>query len=152
MPPSELRVNHRQTGPACRRRLQKNFEDCDKNETRPADRSVLSILSLNENTRKIFRNSAERLSRTLNTVRTTFGTISQVGGIITVFFSQFLFQKFRTSTRRRQILEEGPMTPNCATPHTVSKQVLGRTPTKLYSPFGIESPAVALRDKENRRP
>lgn len=32
------------------------------------------------------------------------------------------------------------MTPAGATPHTFSKAVLGRTPTKLYSPFGIESP------------
>lgn len=43
-------------------------------------------------------------------------------------------------TRRRQILEESCMTPNCATPQTYSKRILGRTPTKLYSPFSIDSP------------
>ncbi|XP_044254344.1 uncharacterized protein LOC123004894 [Tribolium madens] len=137
MPPSELLKSargDRPTGYTCRRRLQSNFEECDKNETKPVDRSVLSVLSFNENTRKIFRNSAERFSKTLNTVRTTFGSITQ---------------KFRVSTRRRQILEEGPMTPNCDTPYTFSKQVLGRTPTKLYSPFGIETPSAAA-DKENR--
>lgn len=129
MPPSELRVNHRQNDPTCQRHFQNNFEECDKSETKPADRSVLSILSLNENTRRIFRNSAERLTRTLNTGRTTFGTITQ---------------KFRVSTRRRQILEEGPMIPNCAISYTASKLVLGKTPTKLYNLFGIETPAMVL--------
>lgn len=58
------------------------------------------------------------------------------------------FQMFKISTKRRQILEEGPMTP-C--PNTLSKTVLGRTPTKLYSPFGIESPynKPTTCDKEN---
>lgn len=42
------------------------------------------------------------------------------------------------------------MTPNPQTPFTKSKQVLGRTPTKLYSPFGIESPCSSTTDdKEN---
>lgn len=34
------------------------------------------------------------------------------------------------------------------TPQTRSRQLLGRTPTKLYSPFGIESPRHTW-DKEN---
>ncbi|RZC39550.1 uncharacterized protein BDFB_001501 [Asbolus verrucosus] len=143
MPPSELlksnRVN-RPVGNTCRRRLQNKFEECDKEyETKTADKSVLSVLSLNDNTRRVLRNGAERLTKTFNNVRTTIGTITQ---------------KFRVSTKRRQILEEGPMTPNCATPHTFSKQILGRTPTKLYSPFGIETPynPVTCFDKENKAP
>lgn len=62
---------------------------------------------------------------------------------------------FKISTKRRQILEEGPMTPNaCPTPNTFSKTVLGRTPTRLYSPFGIESPynKPTTYDKENVAP
>ncbi|KAJ8916665.1 hypothetical protein NQ315_000310 [Exocentrus adspersus] len=120
----------------CRRKLQDTF---DEPKPQVTDRSVLSVLSLNDNTRKAFRNGAERLSKTFNTVRTTFGTISQ---------------RFRISTKRRQILEEGPMTPNCATPHTFARQVLGRTPTKMYSPFGIDSPygKGTTIDKENLPP
>ncbi|KAJ8956325.1 hypothetical protein NQ318_015063 [Aromia moschata] len=126
----------------CRRKLQDKFDETDrKNESRTqgGDRSVLSVLTLNDNTRKALRNGAERLTKTFNTVRTSFGTFSQ---------------RFKISTKRRQILEEGPMTPNCATPHTFSKHLLGRTPTKLYSPFGIESPyrATTTYDKENLPP
>lgn len=41
------------------------------------------------------------------------------------------------------------MTPS--TPISKSRAALGRTPTKLYSPFGIESPIrpSPLNDKEN---
>ncbi|CAH0549623.1 unnamed protein product [Brassicogethes aeneus] len=120
----------------CRRNLQKNFEDkSDDSSKEGNDRSVLSVLSFNENTRKVLRNGAERITKTFNTVRTTFGSISQ---------------KFKISTKRRQILEEGPMTPNCATPQTFSKQILGRTPEKMYSPFGIDSPYCSTTyNKEN---
>lgn len=61
-----------------------------------------------------------------------------------------LLQKFKSSTRRRQRLEEqqSPSACNMQTPQTRSRQLLGRTPTKLYSPFGIESPRHAW-DKEN---
>ncbi|XP_017768236.1 PREDICTED: uncharacterized protein LOC108556575 [Nicrophorus vespilloides] len=120
----------------CRKKLQDRFE---KEETSSCsdergDRSVLSVLSLND-TRRALRTGADKLSRTFSSVRTSFGTFSQ---------------KFKISTKRRQILEEGPMTPNCDTPF--SKSVLGRTPTKLYSPFGIESPAANTKDKENITP
>lgn len=60
------------------------------------------------------------------------------------------------TTKRRQILEEGPVTPNCATPHTYSRAVLGRTPTQMYSPFGIDTPKTPTHpdlpeyDKENQ--
>ncbi|XP_018571929.1 uncharacterized protein LOC108911472 [Anoplophora glabripennis] len=126
----------------CRRKLQDTFDETDKKAEFKApqgDRSVLSVLSINDNTRRALRNGAVRISKTFNTVRTTFGTISQ---------------RFKISTKRRQILQEGPMTPNCATPHTFAKQVLGRTPTKLYSPFGIESPynRGTTVDKENVPP
>ncbi|KAF7284710.1 uncharacterized protein LOC143192515 [Rhynchophorus ferrugineus] len=122
------------SGLNCRKRLKETFDESDlkqvstdqknKNNSRTDGRRVLSVLNLND-TRKYFRNGADRLSKTFNSVRVSFETISQ---------------RFKTSTKRRQILEEGPMTPNPQTPFTKSKQVLGRTPTKLYSPFGIESP------------
>lgn len=62
---------------------------------------------------------------------------------------------FKISTKRRHILEEGPMTPNsCPTPNGFSKALLGRTPTRLYSPFGIESPynKPTTYNKENVAP
>lgn len=54
------------------------------------------------------------------------------------------------STKRRQILKEGPMTPNC---EETPRKILGRTPTKMYSPFGIESPYNSTTyEKENVDP
>ena len=84
MPPSELlRSNqlhsiNKPSGQTCRRRLQNNFDECDRAEAKTADRSVLSVLSFNDNTRRALRNGAERLTKTLNAVRTTIGTITQV--------------------------------------------------------------------------
>lgn len=65
----------------CRRKLQDTFDETDKKNEGKAqigDRSVLSVLSINDNTRRVLRNGAERITKTFNTVRTTFGTISQV--------------------------------------------------------------------------
>ncbi|VEN61932.1 unnamed protein product [Callosobruchus maculatus] len=125
----------------CRRKLQTTFDeenkDIEDEKTQPSgDRTILSIISFSDNTRKVLRNSAERITKTFNTVRTSIGTITQ---------------RFKMPTKRRQILQEGPMTPNVATPYTFSKQILGRTPTKLYSPFGIESPykSTTCSGKEN---
>ncbi|XP_032676734.1 uncharacterized protein LOC116846679 [Odontomachus brunneus] len=94
----------------------------------------ISLGNVSADSRRALRSGAEKLSRTISSVRTTFGTISQ---------------KFRSSTRRRQRLEE-QQSPGSRmqTPQTRSRQLLGRTPTKLYSPFGIESPRHAW-DKEN---
>ncbi|XP_057656412.1 uncharacterized protein LOC130893966 [Diorhabda carinulata] len=115
----------------CRRKLEDNFNDKTGIQE---NRSVLGVLSLNDNARKTLRNGAERITKTLNIFRTSLGTFTQ---------------RFKISTKRRQILEEGPMTPNCTnTPYV--KQVLGRTPTKMYSPFGIDSPYNATTyNKEN---
>ncbi|XP_015176281.1 PREDICTED: uncharacterized protein LOC107066298 isoform X2 [Polistes dominula] len=95
----------------------------------------LSLGNVSADSRRALRNGAERLSKTISTVRTTFGTISQ---------------KFRSSTRRRQRLEEqqSPGNYKTQTPQSRSRQLLGRTPTKLYSPFGIESPKRGW-NKEN---
>lgn len=93
----------------------------------------ISLGNVSADSRRALRNGAEKLSKTISSVRTTFGTISQ---------------KFRSSTRRRQRLEEQQSPCNMQTPQTRSRQLLGRTPTKLYSPFGIESPRRAW-DKEN---
>ncbi|XP_012288437.1 uncharacterized protein LOC105704092 [Orussus abietinus] len=100
----------------------------------------LSLGNVSADSRRAFRSGAEKLSKTISSVRTTFGTISQ---------------KFRSSTRRRHRLDEqqSPKNSSCTTqtPQTRSRRLLGRTPTKLYSPFGIESPKRAW-DKENDSP
>lgn len=63
----------------CRRKLQNTFEETDKEkESKSASSSVLSVLSFNDNTMRVLRNGAERITKTFNSVRTTFGTITQV--------------------------------------------------------------------------
>ncbi|XP_071639219.1 uncharacterized protein [Temnothorax longispinosus] len=130
-----------------RQRLQDRFEkdrgsggnDNAKEKPAKAKDSVdrawnnISLGNVSADSRRALRNGAEKLSRTISSVRTTFGTISQ---------------KFKSSTRRRQRLEEQQSPSNMQTPQTRSRQLLGRTPTKLYSPFGIESPRHAW-NKEN---
>lgn len=119
----------------CRLKLQDKFEEDNISTSEKSDRSVLSVLSIND-PRRVFRSGAEKIQRTISNVRTSIGTFSQ---------------KFRAVTKRRQLLEEGPSTP-CMTPQTRSKEILGRTPTKLYSPFGIESPLHiqnVIENKEN---
>lgn len=141
----------------CRKKLEDKFDQSDeKSSSTRSDRSVLSVISLND-TRKALRTSTERISKTLSNFRTTLGSFSQVYKSICLIHSnrQYVFslQRFRIPTKRRQILEEGPMTPNCETPQTVTRKVLGRTPTKLYSPFSIESPYHPTTcDKENLPP
>ncbi|XP_063979614.1 uncharacterized protein LOC135163767 [Diachasmimorpha longicaudata] len=127
-----------------RQRLQDKF-DKEKAETKEKLNGKseargwnnLSLGNVSADSRRAFRTGAEKLSKTISSVRTTIGTISQ---------------KFRSSTRRRQILDEqqSPMNGGCnsSTPQTRSRCLLGRTPTKLYSPFGIESPRHAW-GKEN---
>ncbi|XP_034945627.1 uncharacterized protein [Chelonus insularis] len=131
-----------------RQRLQDRF-DKEKNYENTKERTVvtkksskhswnnINLSSVSADSRRVLRNGAEKLSKTILSVRTTFGTISQ---------------KFRSSTRRRQILDEqqSPTACNSFTPQTRSKHLLGRTPTKLYSPFGIESPASPAWNKENK--
>ncbi|OXU23304.1 hypothetical protein TSAR_000094 [Trichomalopsis sarcophagae] len=97
----------------------------------------LSLGQVSTDSKRALRNGADKISKTISSVRTTFGSISQ---------------KFKSSTRRRQRLEEqqSPTSSACntQTPQSRSRNLLGRTPTKLYSPFGIESPKTAW-DKEN---
>ncbi|KAK2584410.1 hypothetical protein KPH14_006792 [Odynerus spinipes] len=129
-----------------RQRLQDRFDKEKTNESSKQKASKekdvtergwnnLSLGNVSADSRRALRSGAERLSKTISTVRTTFGTISQ---------------KFRSSTRRRQRLEEQQSPSNCKmqTPQSRSRQLLGRTPTKLYSPFGIESPKRGW-NKEN---
>ncbi|XP_043279809.1 uncharacterized protein [Venturia canescens] len=103
--------------------------------------SNLSLGNVSADSRRVLRTGAEKLSKTISSVRTTIGTISQ---------------KFRTSTRRRQILDEQQSPGNSAckgqTPQTRSRCLLGRTPTKLYSPFGIESPRRAWGKENDKTP
>ncbi|XP_006607540.1 uncharacterized protein LOC102676448 [Apis dorsata] len=134
-----------------RRRLQDRFEkeksgdSCKgkmSKEKQTSDRSWnnLTLGNMSADSRRALRNGAEKLSKTISSVRITFGTISQ---------------KFKSSTRRRQRLEE-QQSPNSIckmqTPQTRSRQLLGRTPTKLYSPFGIESPRHAWNKENNETP
>ncbi|XP_024893996.1 uncharacterized protein LOC112468857, partial [Temnothorax curvispinosus] len=84
-----------------RQRLQDRFEkdrgsggnDNAKEKPAKAKDSVdrawnnISLGNVSADSRRALRNGAEKLSRTISSVRTTFGTISQ---------------KFKSSTRRRQ--------------------------------------------------
>ncbi|KAJ1530431.1 hypothetical protein ONE63_005338 [Megalurothrips usitatus] len=86
--------------------------------------------------RRMLRSGADKISKTIATVRNSFDTLSQ---------------RFRTSTRRRYRLENE--SPQAVTPRTRTRCMLGRTPTKLYSPFGIETPQSANQsqmEKENQ--
>lgn len=126
---------HSKNSESCRRKLNYITENSDApNESKEDEKSIVSRISLSD-TRKVLRNGLDRINRTFNNVRTSVGSFTQI---------------FKTSTRRRQILEEGPMTPTCVTPDSRARIILGRTPTKLYSPFGIESPYKSTTyDKEN---
>ncbi|XP_043517441.1 uncharacterized protein LOC122532601 isoform X2 [Frieseomelitta varia] len=125
-----------------RRRLQDRFEKTKKpgdtckekvsKEKQTGDRSWnnLSLGNMSADSRRALRSGAEKLSKTISS-------------------------KFKSSTRRRQRLEE-QQSPNSIckmqTPQTHSRQLLGRTPTKLYSPFGIESPRHAWNKENNETP
>ncbi|CAF4885512.1 unnamed protein product [Pieris macdunnoughi] len=78
------------------------------------------------NSRRALQSGADKISRTFKNMRNTFGDLSQ---------------HFRLGGRRRHRLAEAtsPCRTPC-TPVTKKKQILGRSPTKLYSPFGIETP------------
>ncbi|XP_014203783.1 uncharacterized protein LOC106636059 [Copidosoma floridanum] len=130
-----------------RRRLQDKFDKekvdglKDRSDKDSSDKlwHNLSLGQVSTDSKKAFRSGADKISKTISSVRTTLGSISQ---------------KFKSSTRRRQRLEEqqSPTSSACKsqTPQSRSRNLLGRTPTKLYSPFGIESPRNAW-GKENDR-
>lgn len=62
----------------CRIKLQEKFDrDTSDSNNGKNDRSVLSVLSLND-TKKAFRNGAEKLSKTISNVRISLGNFSQV--------------------------------------------------------------------------
>ncbi|VVC39732.1 Hypothetical protein CINCED_3A004996 [Cinara cedri] len=84
--------------------------------------------------RDTFRRGMSSVCRSMNKLRTGFKAATQ---------------KLRPATRRRFKLDESPMTPN--TPKTRSKCLLGRTPTKMYSPFAIDTPPSLRRRFANRR-
>jgi len=92
--------------------------------------SNLNVGNVPKETRKLINAGAEKVNQTLRDVRVTIGTWSQ---------------RLKNPTRRRQRLLQGsPYTPTQSTKKTCSprsKKLLGRTPTKLYSPFGIETPS-----------
>lgn len=67
----------------CRTKLQDRFNESENGNLNKGDssnktnRSVLSAISLND-TRRVLRTGAERISKTFNDLRTTIGTLSQV--------------------------------------------------------------------------
>lgn len=72
----------------CRVKLQDKFDTASKDSvnkeplgTNKNDRSVLSVLSLND-TRKAFRNGAEKISKTFSNVRISLGNFSQVSSLV----------------------------------------------------------------------
>lgn len=75
----------------CRKNLRAKFEQVDVEKEENAelqnnDKSILSMLSLNDNTKRVLKNGAEKITKSLNSVRTTFGTISQVFQIFDINF------------------------------------------------------------------
>ncbi|KAE8738711.1 hypothetical protein FOCC_FOCC015807 [Frankliniella occidentalis] len=120
-----------------RQRLQDRFDqECPYALSRDHKSQNRSNRSHTLQPRRMLRSGADKISKTIATVRNSIDTLSQ---------------RFRTSTRRRYRLENE--SPQAVTPRTRSKCILGRTPTKLYSPFGIETPqsgAKSLPDKENQ--
>lgn len=73
----------------CRKNLRQKFDQVEngkKSEPQNNDRSILSVLSLNDNTKRVLKNSAEKITKTLNSVRTTFGTITQVCTFEQIYF------------------------------------------------------------------
>ncbi|CAH0384378.1 unnamed protein product [Bemisia tabaci] len=133
---------------ALRRCLQNRFDsECpyslaslsttgSSDSTWPSVSSLNSNLNLKSNPRRMLRSSASKLTKSFGNLRTTIEEFSQ---------------KFRASTRRRSRLSDSPITPN--TPHSRTRKILGRTPTKLYSPFSIITPSPGNRrsrcNKEN---
>lgn len=88
----------------CRRKLEDKFDDNQKNGSTHNDRSVLSVLSLNDNARKTLRNGAERLTKTFNTFRTSIGTFTQVFLSLILFVSKvYLVFVFRNSKYRQNV-------------------------------------------------
>nr|XP_021208386.1 uncharacterized protein LOC101742718 isoform X2 [Bombyx mori] len=78
------------------------------------------------NSRRALQSGADKITRTFRSVRNTFGNLSQhlrFGG-----------------RRRHRLAEAGSPCRTPSTPVMKKKQLLGRSPTKLYSPFGIETP------------
>lgn len=69
----------------------------------------------------------KRLNKTVQSVKASFGNFSQ---------------RFRKSTRRRITKSSTPGSAKSPT-----RKILGRTPTKLYSPFGFDSPVVLKTPK-----
>lgn len=76
-------------------------------------------------TRRALRSGAEKIARTFQQFRLSVDAISQ---------------RLKSPTRRRCRFENVD-TP-VVTPRSRSQRILGRTPTRLYSPFGIDTPNV----------
>ncbi|XP_046460535.1 uncharacterized protein LOC124207221 [Daphnia pulex] len=90
--------------------------------------SNLNVANVPKETRKLIQAGAEKVNQTFNDVRNTFGTWSQK-------------LKNNPARRRQRLVNSSPYTPGRGKDTPRSKQLLGRTPTKLYSPFGIETPS-----------
>lgn len=141
-----------------RRRLSKQFSSSSDSKHHPMllrSRNVLtSISNLNvgsvpKETRKFFQAGAEKVTTTLNGVRSTIGNWSQVCSykssvchlshiqqimLMLSFYHFHFIQKLNPSRRHQRLVNSSPYTPGKGgkrgTPRT--KALLGRSPTKLY--------------------
>ncbi|KAK4004728.1 uncharacterized protein LOC116920300 [Daphnia magna] len=146
-------INHTSVvhGSGSRRQLSRQFKsvsDTTRSQEQPTRKMLLrgrgvlsSISNLNvanvpKETRKLIQAGADKVNQTLNGVRSTFGTWSQK-------------LKNNPTRRRQRLVNSSPYTPGRGKDTPKSKQLLGRTPTKLYSPFGIETPSS--RRQRNRQ-
>ncbi|XP_048482398.1 uncharacterized protein LOC105386423 [Plutella xylostella] len=77
------------------------------------------------NSRRALQTSAEKITKTFRSVKNTFGNISE---------------HFRLGGRRRHRLAETASPCRAPTTPVTKKKMLGRSPARLYSPFGIETP------------
>ena len=139
-------INGEESGannPLTRRKLSRQFNS-ETNTQHPMllrSRNVLSSINLNvanvpKETKKFFQAGTDKMNQKLRDARLTLGTWSQVNINIlypychTLQKGCFLFQRLKNPTRRRErLINNSPYTPG-RTPRT--KQLLGRTPTKLY--------------------
>ncbi|XP_059487540.1 uncharacterized protein LOC132203646 [Neocloeon triangulifer] len=112
-------------------------------EMRQFSMSKLKIPNMRTSpTRRALRSGADKLSKTFQQLRVSVNNFSQ---------------KLKGRSTRRHRRFENTDTP-VATPQTRSRKILGRTPTKLYSPFsidttpggGLASPAVSDTPKRER--
>ena len=135
----------------CRLKLQDRFEQKKDNSSGKNDRSVLSVLSLND-TRKAIRNSADKLSRKLSNVRITLGNFSQVRLGLGARRCSREMRVCRGSSRRPRGAKSWRKVPwrPAATPRRPGRYWAGR-PRRCTVRSGSKRPRLITRWLETRR-